>query len=183
MSVTQQATSLSRTSTPARAITSPLSTRSSLPIPPATYTFEPRVKAVLRHRLLYNIFGYSLVFSWIQTVAWVTWSAGGVSELGVGGLLVTPVLPMTLVLTGLSWAVGSLPVIVLRKKYLTGDISHGGLCCLKTNHSSSDSHFSFFAVQNIATCTLKDQYSSRHHYIYSHGHAHHNLTHLDGIHL
>ena len=150
-------TTLSRTSTPARAITSPLSARSSPPIPPATQLFEPLVKAVLRHRLLYNIFGYSLLFSWIQTVIWVIWCAGGVGELGIGGTLATPVMPTTLLLAGFNWAIVPLPVIVFRKKYLTGmRLSHQQPSLSKFDHSTSFPYFGVFTRQNPPKCSLEN---------------------------
>jgi len=112
--------SQSRTTTPTRAFTSTILSRSSQSVPPASVTFEPLVKSVLRHRLLYNIFAYSFLFSWVQTALWLVWIRGGINALGIGGCLVTPVLPMTVVLACVNWAVAALPVIILRKVELTG---------------------------------------------------------------
>ena len=105
-----------------RAITSSLSTRSAPPIPPSTVLFEPLVKGVLRHRLLSNIFAYSLVFSWIQTVLWRIWSSGSAGDGSFNGILWTLVRPTTLFFAVLRWAVIPMPVIILRKRYLTGEV-------------------------------------------------------------
>jgi nucleoporin NDC1 len=90
-------------------------------IPTATQNYEPLVKGVLRYRLLCNIFLYSAIFSSIQTVIWRTW-CHGFSALGPGQALFIPILPTTLALAGMNWAVACLPLIILRKVYLTGEL-------------------------------------------------------------
>ncbi|OBZ78331.1 hypothetical protein A0H81_01680 [Grifola frondosa] len=105
--------------TPIRALPSSLSARSVPSIPAATETFEPLVKAVLRHRLLYKIFLQSAVFSWLLTVTWILWGRGGVSYVGWAGTLALPVMPSTLACTLATWCLGVLPIVVLRKVYLS----------------------------------------------------------------
>lgn len=108
---------------PIRAITSTLSVRSAPSIPPASQTYEPLVKSILRHRQTRRIFLYSAAFSWVQAVIWVTWTLGGLSELGMKGIAFVPFMPFTLLVTLSGWLVGALPVVVLRKLYLTGELT------------------------------------------------------------
>ena len=110
-----------RTSTPTRAIHSTLTARASPSIPPATQTYEPLVKAVLRHRLIYSIFSYSAGLSWVLTVVWTTWDQGGLSNIGLVGMLYNMVSPSVWVFAALNWAIGALPVVILRKLYLTSE--------------------------------------------------------------
>lgn len=107
-------------SPPVRAITSTLSTRAAPPVPPASQTYEPLARAVLRRRLLYDILPLSTVPVWISAMFWNAWSVGGVSELGILNLLIMPIRPSTLLMTALLWVFGVLPLIVLRKSQLTG---------------------------------------------------------------
>ncbi|KII85644.1 hypothetical protein PLICRDRAFT_178687 [Plicaturopsis crispa FD-325 SS-3] len=109
-----QSNSRSRIGTPIRAITSSLSSRSSPSVPPASHTYEPLLKSVLRHRLLYNIFAFSAVFSWGLTVLWSENNGRSAAD-----SLTALVKPTTFFLALVNWAVGVLAVIVLRKTYLT----------------------------------------------------------------
>ncbi|KAF8879244.1 nucleoporin protein Ndc1-Nup [Infundibulicybe gibba] len=104
---------------PVKAITSTLSARSSPSIPPASQSYEPLVKAVLQHRLKL-IFSYSLGCSWLITFAWVAWNRGGLSRLGVAGMMLEPFRPFTIMLAAPLWATSALPIIILRKVYLSG---------------------------------------------------------------
>ena len=107
----------SSTTTPIRAITSSLSARSSAPVPAASQTYEPLLRAVLRHRLLYGIFLSSAIFEWAQTMLWIGWWRG----IGITQLPFLPFLPSTLAFTAFAWALGVVPVVVLRKARLTGE--------------------------------------------------------------
>ncbi|KAH9177530.1 nucleoporin protein Ndc1-Nup [Lactarius sanguifluus] len=119
MSTGTTATSPTRHSQPVRAITSTLSARASLSVPPASQTYEPLARAVLRRRLLYHILPQSSLTAWASTTFWMTWHAGGISTLALPKLLVIPFLPTTLLVTFLVWAFGVLPIVVIRKSYLT----------------------------------------------------------------
>ncbi|KAH8996770.1 nucleoporin protein Ndc1-Nup [Lactarius akahatsu] len=119
MSTGTTATSPTRHSQPVRAITSTLSARASPSVPPASQTYEPLARAVLRRRLLYHILPQSSLTAWASTAFWMTWHAGGISTLALPRLLVIPFLPTTLLVTFLVWAFGVLPIVVLRKSYLT----------------------------------------------------------------
>lgn len=122
MSASTVKVSSSRTTTPIRAITSPLSTRSAPSVPVASQIYDPLVKSVLRHRLINNIFLYSALISWLLTSVNVVWSNGGFGVLGFSGVLVTPIRPIVLLVSFADWAVAALPLIVLRKVYLTGEL-------------------------------------------------------------
>lgn len=121
MSTGNTATSATRPSQTVRAITSTLSARSSPSVPPASQTYEPLARAVLRRRLLYYILPQSSLTVWASTTFWMTWHAGGISALSLSKLLVIPFLPTTLLVAFLVWAIGVLPIIVLRKSHLTGE--------------------------------------------------------------
>ena len=54
-------------------------------------------------------------------MVWIVWGQGGLGALGIGGVIVVPFLPSTIFLACMNWAVGALPVVVLRKVYLTGE--------------------------------------------------------------
>lgn len=112
--------SRSRTSTPIRAISSAIGARSSPTIPPAVHIYEPLVKAVLRHRLVYSIFSYSACLSWTLTVAWTIWDQGGVANVGLSGFLYNLLSPSIWFLSAMNWATGVMPILILRKFYLTG---------------------------------------------------------------
>jgi nucleoporin NDC1 len=108
-----------RTSTPVRAIPSTLATRSSPSIPPPGQLYDPTLRAVLRYRLIYNIFLCSALLSWVHAVGWSIWHKGGVYPLGLTGFLVTPFLPVTLASAIVTWVFVALPAVVLKKVYLT----------------------------------------------------------------
>lgn len=105
--------------TPIRAITSPLSSRSSPTIPPPSQTYEPFVKSVLRFRLVNRVFLYSAGLSWAHAVIWSLWGQGGFSELGAAGACLLPFQPWTVVAGLATWAFVALPSAVLRKVFLT----------------------------------------------------------------
>ncbi|RXW14826.1 hypothetical protein EST38_g11028, partial [Candolleomyces aberdarensis] len=107
-----------RTSTPVRAITSTLVNRSSPSLPPATQTYEPLVKSVLRYRLS-RVFVKAALLCWAVNTVWAVWYLGGLGELGFGGILVTPFKFTTLLGALTFWISTVTPVIVLRKIFLT----------------------------------------------------------------
>lgn len=116
-------TSLSATvpttrNTPLKAIPSRIAVRSAPTIPSATDSYEPHVKTVLRHRLVYNIFLHSGLITWIIAALAAWWQQGSVS-LGLGQNLVVPFRPFTLLASGAMWCFMAFPVIVLRKLLLT----------------------------------------------------------------
>jgi hypothetical protein len=102
--------SYSRSSRPVRAAPSTLSSRAAPSIPPSSEGYEPLVRDVLRRRLTRSILPHSFALSWALTVPVV----------GLGRLL----MPSTLVWAVLRWAVGAMPIIMLRKVYLTGEPLH-----------------------------------------------------------
>ncbi|KAH7915514.1 nucleoporin protein Ndc1-Nup [Hygrophoropsis aurantiaca] len=94
-----------------RAITSTLAARSSPTIPPASQTYEPLVKSILRHRLLYSVFAHSIVFSFFIHVLF-----SGRDNSTIFGRLASPGIWMS---AGVSWVAATLPVIMARKTCLT----------------------------------------------------------------
>lgn len=107
-------------STPIRALPSQLALKAAPSVPPASQTFEPLIKATLRHRLLFRIFLYSALFSW--TVVWgqSIWSRGGITTVGPLNALMLPFWPSTVAFTLATWALGIAPVVIARKAYLSG---------------------------------------------------------------
>ena len=108
-------------STPLRALPSNLSMKVAPTIPSASQAYEPLIRTVLRQRLL-RMFLSSAVFCWCLVALASTLRQGGPAVLGVVGFLFNPIAPRTLALTGVIWLVGVVPVIVLRKAYLTGEL-------------------------------------------------------------
>ena len=106
---------------PVRAITSTLSTRAAPPILPASQTYEPLARAVLRRRLLYDILPLSILPVWTSAICWKMWNSGGMSASGILNALAIPIHPGTFLMTTILWVFGVLPIIVLRKSQLTGE--------------------------------------------------------------
>ncbi|KAJ6564437.1 nucleoporin protein Ndc1-Nup-domain-containing protein [Mycena capillaripes] len=92
--------------TPIRAITTPLRSSVAPPIPPASQLYEPLAKAVLRRRLTNRIFPYTLLGSVAGTALFLVFN---------GSFALTRLLGASVAL----WVGGVLPVILLRKAYLT----------------------------------------------------------------
>ena len=115
--------SILRTSpnTPIRATTSNLSLRSAPPVPPASQNYEPLVKGVLQKRLVSHLFPYSAIFTWATCVVSSICMQGGMRQLGLMGTLVHPLRPSTLALTAFTWGLSVVPVIVVRKRYSSGE--------------------------------------------------------------
>ncbi|KAF8960800.1 nucleoporin protein Ndc1-Nup [Flammula alnicola] len=110
--------------TPLRAITSTISSRSTPSIPPASQAYEPLVKALFRHRLRFTLLR-SAGWSWIIHSIWSWWQVRGTEELGFLGALTLPFTPRILFLAFLSWTLVALPISVLRKVFLTAQRSGG----------------------------------------------------------
>ncbi|KAI0277030.1 nucleoporin protein Ndc1-Nup [Russula aff. rugulosa BPL654] len=104
---------------PVRAITSTLSTRAAPTVPPASQTYEPLARAVLRRRLLYDILPLSILPVWTSAICWKMWNSGGMSASGILNTIAIPIHPGTLLMTTIVWVFGVLPLIVLRKSQLT----------------------------------------------------------------
>ncbi|KAG9309703.1 nucleoporin protein Ndc1-Nup-domain-containing protein [Chiua virens] len=85
--------------------------RPSTSVPPAAQTFEPLAKSVLSHRLVYNIFACSAAFSLASTVF-----LAGVDE---ASILLRLFSPSAWIYSSLTWLVGVLPIIIVRKVFLT----------------------------------------------------------------
>ncbi|KAJ7131384.1 nucleoporin protein Ndc1-Nup-domain-containing protein [Mycena epipterygia] len=92
--------------TPIRAITTPLRSSAAPPIPPASQLYEPLAKAVLRRRLTNRIFLYTSIISVLGTALWLAW---------IGRFDATRFIAASVAI----WAGGMLPVVLLRKFYLT----------------------------------------------------------------
>ncbi|KAF9077658.1 nucleoporin protein Ndc1-Nup [Rhodocollybia butyracea] len=114
---------MSRSSTPLRAIPSNLGNRASLSLPPASQTYEPLIKSILRYRLTNRIFAVSAACCWLETILWTIWGMGGRNVAGMKALFVVPFLPSTLLVATATWLAVVLPVIVLRKLHLTASRS------------------------------------------------------------
>ena len=111
--VCKETTSVSRRVMSTTLKTAPSATfapRPSTNVPPATQTFEPLAKSVLTHRLLYNVFTYSAAFSLASTI----FLAGGDDA----SFILRLFRPVTWVNASLTWLVGVLPIIVVRKVFL-----------------------------------------------------------------
>ncbi|KAI0691477.1 nucleoporin protein Ndc1-Nup [Cytidiella melzeri] len=108
-----------RSSTAIRALPSTLASRATPTVPPASQIYEPLVKSVLRHRLLFRIFAYSAVFSWTLVVLQSTVRQGGLRSLGLVGILLNPISPRTLALAFVVWLFSVVPIVVTRKACLT----------------------------------------------------------------
>ncbi|KAJ4482155.1 nucleoporin protein Ndc1-Nup [Lentinula aciculospora] len=106
---------MSRPSTLLRAIPSNLGNRASAPVPPASQTYEPLIKSILRQRLTNRIFTLSVVCCWLETIFWTVWGIGGRDAVGLKSLLAVPFRPSTLVVAATTWLVVVVPIIVIRK--------------------------------------------------------------------
>ncbi|KIY45728.1 hypothetical protein FISHEDRAFT_48838 [Fistulina hepatica ATCC 64428] len=101
-------------SAPIRAIPSSLSARAAPQIAPAAEVYDPLVKSALRQRLS-SIFLWMFVVCWLQTLLVATWFPENWTPLN---FLLTPVHPLTLMRTAVTWATRVLPIIVLSKTYV-----------------------------------------------------------------
>ncbi|KAA1477952.1 hypothetical protein DENSPDRAFT_867789 [Dentipellis sp. KUC8613] len=128
-----------------------LSARITPPVPPASQAYEPLARHVLRHRLQYDILMPSFVFSWIVTTLWVGWMLGGVSAIGISGSLVLPFLPRTIAFASLFWMSNMVPIIVLRKVYLTAE-SNTASSPLQTIKSAFSKSTTFRVLSVYTAC-------------------------------
>ncbi|KXN81967.1 Nucleoporin NDC1, partial [Leucoagaricus sp. SymC.cos] len=103
---------------PVRAIPSSLAIKSNPTIPPPTDSYEPLVKAVLRHRLTYNILLQSGLLTWAIVTVTMIWQQNAAS-IGLGHLLVTPFTPLTLLASLIVWLFMALPIVIIRKMLMT----------------------------------------------------------------
>ncbi|KAF9441903.1 hypothetical protein P691DRAFT_765765 [Macrolepiota fuliginosa MF-IS2] len=103
---------------PVRAIPSNLAIKTAPTLPPSTDSYEPLVKAVLRHRLVYHIFLQSGLLTW-STVSIATLWHQDIISLNFSQVLFAPFRPFTLLVSFVVWALIALPIIVLRKSLLT----------------------------------------------------------------
>ncbi|OJA18737.1 hypothetical protein AZE42_12235 [Rhizopogon vesiculosus] len=94
-----------------RAITSTLTARLSPTVPSASQTYEPLVRSALRQRLIHNIFAFSFAFTLLANFIF-----GGEGDVSAFARLLQP---RTWAMGCFHWAVGVLPVVALRKVYLT----------------------------------------------------------------
>ncbi|KDR79388.1 hypothetical protein GALMADRAFT_63284 [Galerina marginata CBS 339.88] len=104
--------------TPVRAITSTIASRSAPSIPPAFHAYEPLVKSLFRHRLKFILL-FSALSTWFINGSWVWWQVGGNQNIGFLATLSFPFSPLILCMSFLNWAAVALPAIVLRKTFLT----------------------------------------------------------------
>jgi hypothetical protein len=107
-------------STAVRVLPSTLASRAAPTVPSASQNYEPLVKSVLRHRLLFRIFAYTAGFSWVLVILASAFRKGSLRSLGLTGVLLHPILPQTLALTFVIWSLSALPIVVMRKMSLTG---------------------------------------------------------------
>ncbi|TFK23884.1 hypothetical protein FA15DRAFT_687725 [Coprinopsis marcescibilis] len=104
--------------TPIRAIKSTLVNRSSPSVGPASQTYEPLVKSVLAYRLS-RVFSDSAAICFALQALWTIWQKGGPAELGAYGMMIAPFKPVAFLGASLLWATAAVPVIVIRKTFLT----------------------------------------------------------------
>ncbi|KAI6041097.1 nucleoporin protein Ndc1-Nup [Pisolithus marmoratus] len=123
--------------------TSSFSARPSPTVPPASQSFEPLVKAVLKHRLSRNVFAFSAAFSLAFHILF--WSS---DDSSFSARLLSP---SAWVVALLAWVVGVLPIIVSRKLNLTthntvapsprqtlaGALTKSGTCRILTVYAAS----------------------------------------------
>lgn len=161
-----------------RAITSTLSSHSAPSIPPASQTYEPLVKATLRHRLTHRVFVYTAICAWIITYLSILWSQGGVDTLGFAKAVLTIALPSTWAFAITMWVAAVVPVIVMRKVYLTGEhnltkffglqlLLQVSKRCMAGVLAISDwltvlrfslSYISDITIESLPSCTLQTNY-------------------------
>jgi len=136
-----------------RAIASTLTARLSPTFPSPSQTYEPLVRSVLRQRLTHNIFAFSIAFTLVVNVIF-----GGENDTST---FVRLIQPQTWAMGCFKWAVGVLPVVALRKVYLTGKLLHLiSLLCLYL--FKSHSHTCYFTSKNTCECLCKAKYTSMH---------------------
>lgn len=107
---------------PVRAIPSSLFSKLAPSIPLPSESYEPLVKSVLRHRLLYSIFLQSILLTWAAMTLSGIWQRYPAS-ITFDQLYKSLFSPITILASLLVWVFGALPVIVLRTKFLTREFS------------------------------------------------------------
>ncbi|KAJ7255921.1 hypothetical protein C8J57DRAFT_566948 [Mycena rebaudengoi] len=97
-----------------RAITTPLVTRAAQPIPCAEALYVPLAQRVLRRRLTHKIFLYTLLYSLVHAWAWLFFHPNNTHN-NFTAMSVLRWLGMGF----LGWIGGVLPVLLVRKAFLT----------------------------------------------------------------
>jgi len=97
-----------------RPITSTLTARLSPTVPSASQNYEPLVRSALRQRLIHNIFVFSAAFALVVNILF-----GGEDDSSAFARLLQP---GTWVMACIKWSIGVLPVVALRKAYLTREL-------------------------------------------------------------
>jgi len=105
-------------STPIRAISSKISVGPTSSGPPSSDAYERLVKALFRHRLEFSLI-LSAAYTYALVNAWTLWQAGGFAKMGLWGAVWLPVNLWTICITLLVWLTLPVPVVVLRKAFLT----------------------------------------------------------------
>lgn len=135
-----------------RAITSSLTARLSPTVSSASQTYEPLVRSALRQRLIHNIFAFSIAFTLV-----VNFLFGGEDDASAFARLLQP---RIWVMGCVKWAVGVLPVVALRKVYLTCELLHlMSLPCLSILQSCRNT--CDFTSKNTHECHCKVKYTSK----------------------
>ncbi len=73
---------------------------------------------MFRHRLEFSLF-LSAAYTYILVNAWTLWQGGGFAKMGLWGAVWLPVNLWTISITLLVWVTLPVPVVVLRKAFLT----------------------------------------------------------------
>lgn len=138
-------------STRTRAITSTLTARLSPTLPSPSQTYEPLVRSALRQRLIHNIFAFSVAFTLVVNILFE-----GENDTSAFARLLQP---RTWAIGCFKWAVGVLPVVALRKVYLTCELLY--LMSLPCSYLfRSCRHTCDFTSKNIRQCHCKVKYTS-----------------------
>lgn len=107
--------------TPIRAIPSSLAPRTAPTLPPSSETYEPHVRSVLQQRLLHRIFLPSAGLTWFLSWLSIIQLLDGGNGVGVWGAFKVLFRPSTIFIAAVTWLMGVVPVVVLRKRVMTGE--------------------------------------------------------------
>lgn len=104
------------------ALPSSLGSRTASTLPPSSTTYEPLAKAVLAHRFVRQVLAISLGFAILVSALWTSWDAGGIPSIGILSFVKNCLSPSAITLT-LGWGIFAvLPVAVLRKRHVQGEL-------------------------------------------------------------
>jgi hypothetical protein len=143
--------------TPTRALPSTLLSSHSTPsLPPPLQIYHPLIKAVLRDRLVYRIFPYSVAAVGVVVLGRTAWEGEG----GLGAMVKGCFNPGVWGWVGGWWIVGILPVLVTRKVLLNSQFSMSLFCgyLFIINSTTDDGRVS---VSNSPFCTSKTTHYPR----------------------